>query len=81
VLVVEDHGIGIAPDDLSRIFGRFERTVASKNYGGLGLGLYIARQIIEQHRGSIRAENRPCRGARFVIKVPLVSSTETFKEV
>jgi PAS domain S-box-containing protein len=81
VLVVEDHGIGIAPDDLSRIFGRFERTVASKNYGGLGLGLYIARQIIEQHRGSIRAENRPCGGARFVIKVPLVSSTETFKEV
>ena len=80
-LVVEDHGIGIAPDDLSRIFGRFERTVASKNYGGLGLGLYIARQIIEQHRGSIRAENRPCGGARFVIKVPLVSSTETFKEV
>jgi PAS domain S-box-containing protein len=77
VLVVEDHGIGIAPDDLSRIFGRFERTVASKNYGGLGLGLYIARQIIEQHRGSIRAENRPCGGARFVIKVPLVSSTET----
>jgi PAS domain S-box-containing protein len=81
VLVVEDHGIGIAPDDLSRIFGRFERTVASKNYGGLGLGLYIARQIIEQHRGSIRAENRPCGGAQFVIKVPLVSSTETFKEV
>ena len=77
VLVVEDHGIGIAPDDLSRIFGSFERTVASKNYGGLGLGLYIARQIIEQLRGSIRAENRPCGGARFVIKVPLVSSTET----
>jgi signal transduction histidine kinase len=79
VVVVEDHGIGIAPDDLSRIFGRFERTIASKNYGGLGL--YITRQIVEQHRGSITAENRPTGGARFVIKVPLVSSTEGFEEI
>jgi signal transduction histidine kinase len=81
VVVVEDHGIGIAPDDLSRIFGRFERTIASKNYGGLGLGLYITRQIVEQHRGSITAENRPTGGARFVIEVPLVSSTEGFEEI
>ncbi|MFZ1122015.1 MAG: PAS domain-containing sensor histidine kinase [Candidatus Binataceae bacterium] len=75
VLVVEDRGIGIAPDDLCRIFGRFERTIASKNYGGLGLGLYITRQIIEQQGGSIRAENRSHGGARFVIELPLGSST------
>ena len=81
VVVVEDHGIGIAPDDLSRIFERFERTIASKNYGGLGLGLYITRKIVEQHRGSITAENRPTGGARFVIEVPLVSSTESFEEI
>jgi PAS domain S-box-containing protein len=73
LLVVEDHGIGIDPDDLSRIFGRFERTMASKNYGGLGLGLYITRQIVEQHGGSIRAENVSSGGARFVIEVPLGS--------
>ena len=76
VLVVEDRGIGIAPDDLCRIFGRFERTIASKNYGGLGLGLYITRQIIEQQGGSIRAENRSHGGARFVIELPLGSSTK-----
>lgn len=76
VLVVEDRGIGIAPDDLCRIFGRFERTIASKNYGGLGLGLYITRQIIEQQGGSIRAENRSHGGARFVIELPVGSSTK-----
>jgi signal transduction histidine kinase len=81
VVVVEDHGIGIAPDDLSRIFGRFERTIASKNYGGLGPGLYMTRQIVEQHRGSITAENRPCGGARFVIEIPLVSNTEGLEEI
>jgi len=71
MLVVEDRGIGIPVEDLSRIFGRFERTTISRNYGGLGLGLYIARQVIEQHDGSIRAESRPGGGARIVIELPL----------
>lgn len=71
VLLVQDRGIGIPMEDLSRIFGRFERTVATRNYGGLGLGLYIAHQIIEQHRGAIRAERRPGGGARIVIELPI----------
>jgi PAS domain S-box-containing protein len=75
-LVVQDRGIGIPPDDLSRVFGRFERTTISHNYGGLGLGLYIANQVIEQHEGSIRAENRSGGGVRIVIELPLVKSTE-----
>ncbi|MFZ1889370.1 MAG: PAS domain-containing sensor histidine kinase [Candidatus Binataceae bacterium] len=69
-LLVQDRGIGIPPADLARVFGRFERTTLSRNYGGLGLGLYIASQIIEQHRGSIRAENRVNGGTRFVIELP-----------
>jgi PAS domain S-box-containing protein len=77
VLVVEDRGIGIRPDDLSRIFGRFERTTSSRNYGGLGLGLYITSQIIEQHGGSIRAESRSQGGARFVIELPLTTNSGT----
>lgn len=75
-LVVQDRGIGIPVEDLSRIFGRFERTTISHNYGGLGLGLYIAKQVIEQHEGSIRAENRSGGGARIVIELLLVKSTE-----
>lgn len=74
-LVVQDRGIGIPEQELSRIFGRFERTSISRNYGGLGLGLYIANQVIEQHEGSIRAENRPGGGARIVIELPLVRSS------
>ena len=45
-LSVRDHGIGIAPEDQRRIFERFERAVSSQRYGGLGLGLWIARQIV-----------------------------------
>ena len=74
-LVVQDRGIGIPVEDLSRIFGRFERTTISHNYGGLGLGLYIAKQVIEQHDGSIRAESRSGGGARIVIELPIVKNT------
>jgi PAS domain S-box-containing protein len=70
VVTVQDRGIGIPPEDLSRIFGRFEQTTTSRNYGGLGLGLYIANQIVEQHGGTIRAENRHNGGACIVIEIP-----------
>jgi PAS domain S-box-containing protein len=71
VLVVQDRGIGVSPHDLDRIFGRFERTASSKRFSGLGLGLYIAREIIEAHGGTITAENRAHGGARFVVYLPL----------
>ncbi|MGC1676134.1 MAG: PAS domain-containing sensor histidine kinase [Candidatus Binataceae bacterium] len=80
VLVVQDRGIGIPPEDLSRIFGRFERTAVSRNYGGLGLGLYIANQVIEQHGGSIRAENRTGGGTRFVIELPRVAASNAMQK-
>lgn len=77
VLVVQDRGIGIPAEDLSRIFGRFERTSVSRNYGGLGLGLYIASQIVDQHKGSIKAENRTGGGTRFVIELPRIATPDT----
>jgi signal transduction histidine kinase len=69
---VRDRGIGIAPDDLERIFARYERAVSADNYGGLGLGLYVTKQIVEAHGGSIRVESTPGQGSRFVVELPLV---------
>jgi signal transduction histidine kinase len=70
VLVVRDHGPGIPPGDRERIFGRFERA-AGKDVSGLGLGLFIAREIVEGHRGRVRAEEAAGGGARFVVELPL----------
>ncbi|HYO54201.1 HAMP domain-containing sensor histidine kinase, partial [Archangium sp.] len=67
---VRDEGIGIAPEDLDRIFGRFERAVSQRHYGGLGLGLYITRQIVEALGGQVRVESEPGRGATFEVRLP-----------
>jgi signal transduction histidine kinase len=71
VLTVRDRGIGIAPEDQARIFDRFERAVSSRHFGGLGLGLWIARQIIEAHGGSIAVDSTPGEGAQFRIALPM----------
>jgi PAS domain S-box-containing protein len=70
-LTVTDHGVGIAPEEQTRIFDRFERGgVSAKHYGGLGLGLYIARQIVEAHGGKIAVASRPGEGACFTVELP-----------
>lgn len=68
-LEVADSGQGIETDNLEKIFERFER--ASTTRGGLGLGLYITRQIVELHDGSIRAESVPGKGATFIVELPI----------
>jgi PAS domain S-box-containing protein len=73
-LVVQDEGIGIEPDAVSRIFGKFERAVSERNYGGLGLGLFITRQMVEAMGGTVRAESVLGRGATFTVELPLKSS-------
>jgi PAS domain S-box-containing protein len=70
-LTVEDRGPGIRPEDLERIFGRFERAAPARNYGGLGLGLYVSREIAHAHGGSIEAKNREGGGASFLLRLPL----------
>jgi signal transduction histidine kinase len=72
-LVVKDQGIGVSPEALERIFGRFERAVPSREYGGLGLGLFLTRQIIEAHGGTIHATSQPGEGATFVLELPASS--------
>jgi signal transduction histidine kinase len=68
---VQDHGIGIPGVDQSRIFNRFERTDTAKKFGGLGLGLYITRQIIQAHGGTIAVSSKPKKGATFTVTLPL----------
>jgi signal transduction histidine kinase/FixJ family two-component response regulator len=71
---VRDRGIGIPPDQLERIFERFERAVSSRSYGGLGLGLYLARRAAEAHGGRVWAQVRPGGGASFSLELPLESA-------
>lgn len=67
-----DQGVGIAPENLERIFLAFERAVSATNVTGLGLGLYISRQIAEAHGGRIYAESEEGQGSRFVLELPLL---------
>ena len=67
---VQDRGPGIGAEDLSRIFDRFERAAPSRHYGGLGLGLYIARQVVEAHGGTIGVHETPGGGATFSVVLP-----------
>jgi signal transduction histidine kinase len=70
-LMVRDHGIGIAPEAHGRIFGRFERAVSDRHYGGFGLGLWIVRQIVDASGGRIWFETLPDRGTTFIVELPL----------
>jgi signal transduction histidine kinase len=69
-VVVGDNGIGIDKREQSRVFDRFERAASARGYGGLGLGLYIARRIVEAHQGVIRVESDLGRGSRFIVELP-----------
>jgi PAS domain S-box-containing protein len=70
---VRDRGIGIPKDEIPQLFERFHRArnVSSRYYGGLGLGLYIARAIIEAHTGVIHVASEEGQGSTFTIKLPL----------
>jgi signal transduction histidine kinase len=69
-LTVHDAGIGVAKEDQARIFERFERAVSGSAYPGLGLGLYISREIVEAHGGRIGVESEPGHGSTFFVELP-----------
>ena len=82
-MIIEDEGPGIPQDALERIFERFYTDRPEQGFGqNSGLGLSISRQIVQAHRGTIRAENRPgpadeegeptVRGARFIVRLPAI---------
>jgi signal transduction histidine kinase len=70
-LTVTDHGMGIPREEQARIFEKFERAVPKQHYGGLGLGLWVARQLAMAHGGSIHVESEEGRGSTFAVELPL----------
>ncbi|HEX8440057.1 ATP-binding protein [Archangium sp.] len=70
-LRVCDEGIGIAPEHRARIFGKFERAVSDRHYGGLGLGLHITQRIVQALGGTILVESEEGRGSTFTVELPL----------
>jgi len=74
VLAVQDRGIGIEPQDLPKLFGRFSRIQqlgAAERIPGTGLGLYISKSIVDAHRGRIWAESEPGEGSTFFVALPV----------
>jgi signal transduction histidine kinase len=71
-ITVTDHGIGIPLERRDRIFDRFYQAHAEGYHGGMGLGLYVSRQIAELHGGKLYAEFPDEGGTRFVLELPLL---------
>jgi len=73
-IAVRDHGLGVPVERRDQIFDRFYQAHDGAQRGGMGLGLYISRQIVELHSGEIRAEFPPDGGTRMVVRLPLEPS-------
>ncbi len=69
-LIVRDEGMGISAEDQNKIFNRFERAEAAANITGLGLGLYICREIADAHGGSISVQSELGKGSTFTVVLP-----------
>lgn len=77
VITIKDRGIGIKASDIPYIFNRFYRADLSRSkekVSGYGLGLAIAKKIIERHGGNISVESKPGHGSTFIVKLPLAKS-------
>jgi len=74
---VADQGIGIPPEEHTRIFDRFYQVDGSttRRYGGTGLGLAVAKEIVEAHGGHIKVASQPGRGSTFTVWLPEVGTT------
>lgn len=72
IITIADHGVGIHADDLHRLFQKFSRidNELSVEAGGNGIGLYLCREIIELHHGTVHVDSEPGKGSRFIIELP-----------
>ena len=74
-IAVRDHGLGIPPEKRALIFERFYQAHGNGHKSGLGLGLYVSRQIVELHGGELTAEFPSDGGSRFIVRLPLKGET------
>ena len=70
-LIVRDEGIGMSEHEQISLFGKFSRAVATRNYGGLGLGLWLVDQLVRAHGGTITVSSRTGEGSTFTVVLPL----------
>jgi len=81
ILTIEDQGPGIARGSQGKIFERFGRTSPPTHTSGMGLGLFIVRNLVEAHQGTIRLESDEGRGTKFIVEIPLKPEMITKKEM
>jgi signal transduction histidine kinase len=76
VIVVEDEGIGISEEDVGRIFDRFYQADSSttRRHGGVGLGLYLVKTIVEGAGGTVEVDSVPGEGSRFAVRLPVADA-------
>lgn len=75
-LKIKDFGIGIEPQDVHHIFDRFYRAGNTGKIKGMGLGLFIVKEIVEYHQGSITLESKPGEGTVFTLELPIAAFAE-----
>ncbi len=73
ILEITDSGVGIPKENISRIFDRFYQVdpSATRRYGGMGIGLALVHEVVENHQGTVFVESKPGRGTRFVVRLPI----------
>lgn len=76
IVNVADAGIGIQSKDFERIFKKFERAVSKNEVAGLGLGLFLVKEVVDAHLGSIEVRSAPGQGSNFTVTLPLRRQSE-----
>jgi signal transduction histidine kinase len=80
-LVVRDQGIGIARARLPFVFDLFDHSAPSRNYGGLGMGLFVARAVVRAHGGSIDVVSSEGEGSTFIVDLPLEEPQDSTRAI
>jgi PAS domain S-box-containing protein len=75
MITVTDRGIGMSPETVTTLFLPFERASSSRNFPGLGLGLFISKEVLRAHGGTIEVQTQKESGARFILRAPLQPKT------